>query len=257
MNSLIYGSVLADVPTDSLTGWERVGETSRGHRVYVIEAEDGAVKIGISVNPRRRLQGLRCANGRDIARWAVTPPIMNAMSVEAESLDRCGRAMGEWVRASFQEAAAAVESCDWAFDGGQRSAIDQAPVVGSDERPRMTFEERCWQRVTQANAQVEAATAAVAAMEEAIQSIPDDIVQRAVATCGEAYRIGAQTAIDAVVAAVIAHTRGSGDPMLLPIIIRSTFASDFMRTHGAAMVAQHNASVSGQGVFEFPKKRRA
>lgn len=34
------------------------------------------------------------------------------------------------------------------------------------------------------------------------------------------------------------------------------FASDFMRQHGAALVAQHNAAVAGQGVLPFPIRRK-
>ena len=81
-----------------------------GH-VYVLEGEEGEVKIGCSVRPRERLNVLRRSGGIDGTREYISKPLLAYYKIEHaihESLDVC-RLSGEWFRISFEQAKEIVE----------------------------------------------------------------------------------------------------------------------------------------------------
>lgn len=74
--------------------------------VYVIQAEDGPVKVGISIDPRSRLQQISAASGRQFARVYVSPPVCDPRQFEkrAHRALQDSRTAGEWFDVSFDEA---------------------------------------------------------------------------------------------------------------------------------------------------------
>ncbi len=80
--------------------------------LYVFQADDGPVKIGISENPVKRARELELSMGRAITRRFVSGSIADPRTVEI-ALHRHfvgRRAVGEWFLVSFGEAVSAAQA---------------------------------------------------------------------------------------------------------------------------------------------------
>lgn len=71
--------------------------------LYVAEFSDNSVKIGISKNPRMRLDALSYQKGREVKRFCYTYPIENAHKIEQElhSIYSKQRIKGEYFDVDF------------------------------------------------------------------------------------------------------------------------------------------------------------
>lgn len=89
---------------------------SNGSRVYVIgKSPEGPIKVGIAINPRKRVMELECANGiRFPAIW-ISPVCLNAGRVEIllhARMDRY-RLVGEWFTIPFYIAVGMAAQCKY------------------------------------------------------------------------------------------------------------------------------------------------
>lgn len=77
----------------------------KGH-LYIIQSEEGPVKIGISIDPKQRIIAISNTSGRQIVRQFISPPIPAYGTLEDELhrhfKDR--RTVGEWFNITFDEA---------------------------------------------------------------------------------------------------------------------------------------------------------
>lgn len=126
-NRMIISSDPATLPEKALTGFE-TSIKPRGSCVYILEAVDGRIKVGRSEKPRSRAQTLSLTAGVTIARAAVSSPMVNAHIVERATHRTlsAGRLRGEWFRADFGVAVAAVEAQPWQADSAENVAAEQA-----------------------------------------------------------------------------------------------------------------------------------
>ena len=79
--------------------------------VYAIENNNGAVKIGRSVNPQKRTDSIRTQSNGDVKRVFISTPMANYASVERRlhrHFSAC-RAVGEWFNISFDDAKERIE----------------------------------------------------------------------------------------------------------------------------------------------------
>lgn len=82
-----------------------------GH-IYIIEAEDGPIKIGMSIQPETRIAKLAVSSGRAILRQFISPAIPEFAILES-ALHRHfwkSRTIGEWFEVPFDEA---VKMAHW------------------------------------------------------------------------------------------------------------------------------------------------
>lgn len=80
--------------------------------LYVFQADDGPVKIGISENPQKRARELELSAGRAITRRFISPCINNPRAIE-QALHkhfRAYRTVGEWFAVNFDEAESAARA---------------------------------------------------------------------------------------------------------------------------------------------------
>ena len=82
------------------------------HRIYVLEREDGMVKIGVSNNPRKRMLYLASSGGFKITRNHESPPRKRTTVYELEIIIHNKlskyRFSGEWFNCGFDKAVKAV-----------------------------------------------------------------------------------------------------------------------------------------------------
>jgi predicted GIY-YIG superfamily endonuclease len=80
--------------------------------VYALLDEHGRVKIGVTTNHRRRLNGVRTAAGVDIVRAYVSEPLLEYLTVEQKvfAILKDKRGVGEWFDVGFYEARALIIS---------------------------------------------------------------------------------------------------------------------------------------------------
>lgn len=74
--------------------------------VYVIEFGERLVKVGKSIHPDRRIKNVSSSSGREKMRTWVSPPLMNAYTLEGLTHDALSehRGHGEWFDCSFEVA---------------------------------------------------------------------------------------------------------------------------------------------------------
>jgi len=103
--------------------------------VYVIAAENGPVKIGISKDPDARIHTLEKQSGRLISSQYVSPPHSAARYIEkaAHSHFSGARLEGEWFDVPFEEAKAFVEQ----LVSASENAPPVVPVTPSEFANRM------------------------------------------------------------------------------------------------------------------------
>lgn len=80
--------------------------------VYVIQAEDGAVKVGVSGKPESRIKNIQKASGRKIENIWFSPKCSNAFEIESEAKKHFQRSNmnGEWYSCKYQEMLEFVKS---------------------------------------------------------------------------------------------------------------------------------------------------
>ena len=76
-----------------------------GH-LYIIKAEDGGIKIGISINPHGRIDGIEAASDRPIVRKFISPamPDYDQLEKVLHAHFASSRVAGEWFSADFDAA---------------------------------------------------------------------------------------------------------------------------------------------------------
>lgn len=94
----------------------------QGH-LYIIQSEEGPVKIGISIKPKERIAALESTSGRRIVRTFISPKMecFEMLEDQLHSHFSEHRTVGEWFHISFKEAVraarmfgAAVRPKEWA-----------------------------------------------------------------------------------------------------------------------------------------------
>lgn len=72
--------------------------------VYVVGADDGTTKIGVSKNPKQRIATIRTASGKNLIQEYITEPCSNSFLIEAASLKKfeSDSLFGEWVKTDFE-----------------------------------------------------------------------------------------------------------------------------------------------------------
>lgn len=80
-------------------------QQERGH-LYIIESEEGPIKIGISSDPATRIDAIRRASGRTFKRQFVSPamPYYGRLEMLMHEQFKSSRTVGEWFEAPFEEA---------------------------------------------------------------------------------------------------------------------------------------------------------
>lgn len=80
--------------------------------IYVVEKENGAVKIGISQDVEKRVHALSKQGGFKIVKLFYTKPCSNAHEIEREMHTRYKelRIDGEWFNISFEKAVKSLKS---------------------------------------------------------------------------------------------------------------------------------------------------
>ena len=80
-------------------------ETNGGY-VYVLLADDNTVKIGVTVNPFKRVSQIETASGKEIIDWTLSKPCSNYLEIEKELHDHFSksRLKGEWFNIEYPEA---------------------------------------------------------------------------------------------------------------------------------------------------------
>jgi hypothetical protein len=75
-------------------------------RVYVLETDTGLVKIGVSLNPDRRIASIENAGGVSIVSRYIAPPCLNACKIGKEAHRHFAheRKTGEYFLCAFTEA---------------------------------------------------------------------------------------------------------------------------------------------------------
>ena len=79
--------------------------------LYILQSEDGPVKIGITGDPHKRIGAIRTASGREFCRVYVSPAIEAAAAIEVRLFQRFRdrRLPGEWFSIEFREALDAAD----------------------------------------------------------------------------------------------------------------------------------------------------
>lgn len=92
--------------------------------IYVIRADDGRTKVGISTNPRRRLRSLQSGNAAKLS-LGYQRPISRELAIRIERrahwLMQAVHVHGEWFLASVEEATEAVNSAAECGGEGERA----------------------------------------------------------------------------------------------------------------------------------------
>ena len=72
--------------------------------VYVVGADDGTTKIGVSKNPKQRIAAIRMSSGKNLIHEFITEPCSNSFTIEAASLKKfeSDSLNGEWVKTDFE-----------------------------------------------------------------------------------------------------------------------------------------------------------
>jgi hypothetical protein len=80
-------------------------ELETGH-IYIIESEEGPIKIGMSVKPEERIAGITTASGRVIRRKFISPAVPEYWVLESVLHKHFAkfRTVGEWFTAPYAEA---------------------------------------------------------------------------------------------------------------------------------------------------------
>jgi hypothetical protein len=93
--------------------------------IYVIRSSDGRTKVGISANPRRRLQALQSGDSSKL-NLGYQRPISRELAVRIERrahwLMQAAHVHGEWFLASVEEAIDAVNAAAECDGEGERAA---------------------------------------------------------------------------------------------------------------------------------------
>lgn len=118
-----FGVRLRDIPEAALTGFESVARAvrPRGAVVYVLRMRGGHVKCGMSSRPRGRVRNVVTSSNRQMTRWAMTPPILNAREIERTLLDHLGCRPREWSFRTFSRAVAFLSAAPLEFDTAARA----------------------------------------------------------------------------------------------------------------------------------------
>ena len=82
--------------------------------VYMIENENGKVKIGKSTNPQRRVMNIRSQSGYNIVNSHFSPPLYQYSELESYLHDtfKESRGIGEWFDTSYKAVVSYFESLD-------------------------------------------------------------------------------------------------------------------------------------------------
>jgi hypothetical protein len=86
-----------------------VNDFNKGH-VYILESEEGPVKIGISGDPEKRVREISLASGRRFTRVFISPKVSRNAEIEAMLHQRFKehRRPGEWFDVRFDDAVGAL-----------------------------------------------------------------------------------------------------------------------------------------------------
>lgn len=77
-----------------------------GGYVYVLLANDNTVKIGVTMNPYKRISQIETASGKEIVDWFISEPCLNYTAIESK-LHRYfsdARLKGEWFNIKYNDA---------------------------------------------------------------------------------------------------------------------------------------------------------
>ena len=90
---------------NELKSIESLKKTNGGY-VYVLLADDNTVKIGITINPFRRVSQIEAASGKEIIDWTISKPCSNCFEIEKELHNHFSksRLKGEWFNIEYSEA---------------------------------------------------------------------------------------------------------------------------------------------------------
>ena len=82
--------------------------------VYIIENENGKVKIGKSTNPKRRVMNIQSQSGYSIVNSHFSPPLYQYSELESYLHDifKESRGIGEWFDISYKTVVSYFESLD-------------------------------------------------------------------------------------------------------------------------------------------------
>jgi hypothetical protein len=111
---------------------------TKGH-LYIIQSEEGPVKIGVSVDPKSRIARLSATAGRYIVRQFISPPLIGYAELETalHGHFRQQRTAGEWFEIDYHEAVKVAHYLGAAHEPKAWEAAE-AYVKGVMYRKRMT-----------------------------------------------------------------------------------------------------------------------
>ena len=80
-------------------------ETNGGY-VYVLLANDSTVKIGVTINPYKRISQIETASGKEIVDWFISQPCLNYIDIENNLHNHFAKARlkGEWFDIKYNDA---------------------------------------------------------------------------------------------------------------------------------------------------------
>jgi hypothetical protein len=109
----------------------------KGH-LYIIQSEEGPVKIGISINPDHRIASIETGSGRYIVRQFVSPaiPAYDELEKEMHRHYQDKRLRGEWFSIDYQEAVRLAHRLGAAAHPEQWK-VSEAYVRGALHRDRL------------------------------------------------------------------------------------------------------------------------
>lgn len=131
MNCMTAYRFAADMPEKALSGFECDRAVIRGKIVYLLVANDGRLKVGITSHPRRRIHGLVLQSGIEIAEILATTAIRNASAIEAsfKARHRRYRIEGEWHRMPTDDARRFIEGNGWHLDDAKSAELEAAQTM--------------------------------------------------------------------------------------------------------------------------------
>jgi hypothetical protein len=104
--------------------------------VYLIEREDGCVKIGVSVNPKKRIQALSLQGGFVPKNTNIYGPMPNYQEIEAELHNEFKdyHYIGEWFQVSISQPRAMLEDTRWMDSVAAAKKSTEKSISGENYR---------------------------------------------------------------------------------------------------------------------------
>lgn len=115
------------LPEKAMTGFE-FDNCPRGRVVYLIEAGEKKIKVGVSAFPRSRVDSVLRNSGVMPGRIGLSPVIMNAPAVEADFKSHFSThgIAGEWFSISYEDAAEYLSDAEFVLDNEDDAATAKA-----------------------------------------------------------------------------------------------------------------------------------